>query len=59
MTKNYYRVIFTDYSDTVGYANNMSAMRADANRYIRMWNLDIAVREIVAISETEYKNAIK
>ncbi len=56
MAKNYYKVIFSDFSDTVGYAKNMSAMRADANRYIRMWDLDISVSQIVAISESEYKN---
>lgn len=50
----YYLITFSDYSETIGKQENLAKMRADANRYCRMWNLAETVRDIIEISEAEY-----
>lgn len=57
--KIYYRIYFSDFTETVGFASSISKMRADANLYIKMWNLDIAVQNIQEITEDEYKASLK
>lgn len=54
----YYKIIFSDYSETIGKQENKAKMQADANRYCKMWGLSETVREIIEISENEY-NSLK
>lgn len=54
----FYKIIFTDYSETIGTAPNKATMRKDANYYCRAWNLDERPAEIIEISEAEY-NSLK
>lgn len=55
----YYLVTFSDYSETIGKNENITKMRADANRYCKMWNLSETVREIIEISENEYNARLR
>ena len=50
----FYKIIFSDYSETIGKQTNRAAMERDARKYCRMWNLSETVREVVEITETEY-----
>lgn len=50
----FYKIIFTDYSETIGKQANRAAMERDARKYCKMWNLSETVREVVEITETEY-----
>lgn len=50
----FYKIIFSDYSETIGKQANRAAMERDARKYCRMWNLSETVREVVEITETEY-----
>lgn len=50
----FYKIIFSDYSETIGKQENRAAMERDARKYCRMWNLSETVREVVEITETEY-----
>lgn len=54
----FYKIIFTDYSETIGTAANKSAMKKDANYYCRAWNLEERPKDIIEISEAEY-NSLK
>ncbi len=55
----YYRIIFSDCSETVGKSKNIKDMRRDANRYCRMWNLTETISDIEEISEEEYLQNIR
>lgn len=50
----FYKIIFSDYSETIGKQANRAAMERDARKYCKMWNLSETVREVVEITETEY-----
>ena len=50
----FYKIIFSDYSETIGKQANRAAMERDARKYCRMWNLSETVREVVEITEAEY-----
>lgn len=52
----YYKIIFSDYSETIGKQKNKTAMLKDARIYCKQWNLTETVKEIIEISETEYNN---
>lgn len=54
----FYKIIFTDYSETIGTAANKTAMKKDANYYCRAWNLEERPQDIIEISESEY-NSLK
>lgn len=54
----YYRIIFSDYSETIGKQANKAAMEKDARAYCRAWNLEETIKEVIEISETEY-NSLK
>lgn len=54
----YYKIIFSDYSETIGKQTNKAAMERDARQYCRLWNLEETVREVIEITETEY-NSLK
>ena len=55
----YFKIIFSDYSETVGKQENKQKMLADARLYCKMWNLTETVREVIEITETEYNNKSK
>jgi len=55
----YYKVIFSDYSETVGKQENKQKMLADARLYCKMWNLSETVRDVLEISEKEYQEKTK
>ena len=50
----FYKIIFSDYSETIGKQTNRANMERDARKYCKMWNLSETVREVVEITETEY-----
>lgn len=50
----FYKIIFSDYSETIGKQTNRAAMERDARKYCKMWNLSETVREVIEITETEY-----
>ena len=50
----YYKIIFSDYSETIGKQTNKTAMMKDARAYCRMWNLEETIKEVIEISEAEY-----
>lgn len=50
----YYKIIFSDYSETIGKQANKAAMMKDARQYCRLWNIEETVQEVVEITETEY-----
>ena len=50
----FYKIIFSDYSETIGKQTTRAAMERDARKYCKMWNLSETVREVVEITETEY-----
>ena len=50
----YYKVIFSDYSETVGKQTNKQKMLADARLYCRQWQLTETVTEVIEISEVDY-----
>lgn len=54
----YYKIIFSDYSETIGKQENKQKMLADARKYCRMWNLIETVKEVIEITETDY-NTLK
>lgn len=51
----FYKIIFSDYSETIGKQENRAAMEKDARLYCKMWNLSETVREVIEITEEEYK----
>ena len=53
----FYKVIFSDYSETVGKQTSRAAMERDARQYCKIWNLSETVREVIEISEAEYITA--
>lgn len=53
----YYKIIFSDYSETTGKQTSRAAMEKDARLYCKMWNLSETIREVIEISETEYIQA--
>ena len=53
----FYKIIFSDYSETIGKQENRAAMERDARKYCKMWNLSETVREVIEISEAEYIQA--
>ena len=55
----YYLITFSDYSETIGKNDNITKMRADANRYCKMWGLSETVRDITEISENEYNEKLR
>ena len=54
----YYKIFFSDYSETIGKAANKREMQKNANLYVKQWNLTEKITDIQEISETEY-NALK
>lgn len=54
----YYKIIFSDYSETIGKQANKAAMEKDARAYCRAWNLEETIKEVIEIAETEY-NSLK
>lgn len=46
-----YTIYFSDGTDTTGRAKNKTEMRKQANGYIRAWNLDCHIINIVADEE--------
>ena len=50
----YYKIIFSDFSETIGKQQNKNKMMQDARQYCRLWNLPETVREVIEISESEY-----
>lgn len=46
-----YTIFFSDGTDTTGKAKNKTEMRKQANRYIRAWQLDCRVINILADDE--------
>ena len=50
----YYKIIFSDYSETIGKQTSRQAMERDARQYCKMWNLSETVREVVEITAQEY-----
>ena len=55
----FYKIIFSDYSETTGKQKNAAEMMKDARRYCKMWNLEETPKEVIEISETEYNNRNK
>ena len=54
----YYKIIFSDYSETIGKQTSKAAMERDARQYCRAWNLEETVKDVIEITETEY-NSLK
>lgn len=54
----YYKIIFSDYSETIGKQKNKREMEKDARQYCRAWNLEETPREVIEITEAEY-NSLK
>ena len=54
----YYKIIFSDYSETIGKQENASRMMADARRYCRMWNLEETAKEVIEITREEYERSL-
>lgn len=54
----YYKIIFSDYSETIGKQTSKAAMLKDANAYCRAWDLTETIKEIIEISETEYNSKL-
>jgi hypothetical protein len=54
----YYKIIFSDYSETIGKQTSKAAMERDARQYCRVWNLEETVKDVIEITETEY-NSLK
>ena len=50
----YYKIIFSDYSETIGKQKNAATMLKDAHLYCKMWNLEETPREIIEITPEEY-----
>lgn len=50
----YFKIIFSDYSETTGKQTTRANMERDARKYCKMWNLSETVREVIEISEAEY-----
>lgn len=50
----YFKIIFSDYSETIGKQTSSAAMMKDARHYCKIWNLSETVREVIEISEREY-----
>ena len=55
----YYKIIFSDYSETIGKQTSKTAMLKDARLYCKQWNLTETIKDIIEISETEYKNKLR
>ena len=53
----YFKIIFSDYSETTGKQTSRAAMEKDARHYCKIWNLSETVREVIEISEAEYIKA--
>jgi hypothetical protein len=54
----YFKVIFSDYSETIGTYKTKTEAEKGARHYCKIWNLDIVPREVIEISESEY-NSLK
>jgi hypothetical protein len=54
----YYKIIFSDYSETIGKQTSKAAMLKDAKAYCRAWDLTETIKEIIEISETEYNSKL-
>lgn len=54
----YYKIIFSDFSETIGKQTSAAAMMKDARQYCKIWNLTETVREVIQITAAEY-NALK
>lgn len=52
----YYKIIFSDYSETIGKQTSKAAMLKDARQYCRVWNLEETVKEVIEITEEEYNS---
>lgn len=50
----YFKIIFSDYTETIGKQETKQKMIADARLYCKIWNLSETIKEVVEISETEY-----
>ena len=53
----YYKIIFSDYSETIGHQTSKAAMLKDARRYCRIWNLTETVKEVIEITPEEYEQS--
>lgn len=50
----YYLFTFSDYSETIGTAANKAEAMKNGRHYIKIWNLDIFLKNVIEISESEY-----
>ena len=55
----YYKIIFSDYSETIGKQQNKALMERDAMHYCDIWNLSETVKEVIEISESEYNSKLR
>ena len=54
----YYKIIFSDYSETIGTAASKAEALKNGRHYCKIWNLSETVREVIEITEAEY-NSLK
>lgn len=50
----YYRIYFSDCTDTIGKAATAAEIRREARQYIKAWGLDCSVERIEEITPEEY-----
>lgn len=55
----YYKIVFSDYSETIGKQTSKTAMLRDARLYCKQWRLSETIKEVVEISETEYNSKLR
>ena len=51
----YYRIYFSDCTDTIGKAANKTEIRKEARKYIKAWSLDLSIDRIEEITPEEYE----
>jgi hypothetical protein len=52
----YFKIIFTDYSETIGKQTTANNMLRDARQYCRAWNLEEGIKAVIEISKEEYES---
>lgn len=52
----YYRIYFSDCTDTIGKAATAAEIRKEARKYIKAWGLDLSIDRIEEITPEEYEN---
>ena len=55
----YYKIIFGDWTETVGRQTNKTNMMKDARTYCRMWNIPEGIKEIQEITQEEYERRMR